>query len=168
MSVALDYYSGIYLIDAGSGVALSDVTISNFINANGITLLNSNPTLQNCTIQDNGGFGIYVDGTSAPTIDSFTAANASGNTSGSMGFSPDGANAAQIYDGILPTEPVYVVAGTVYSNAAWQSSRVYYLKGEVAVNSGVTLTIDPGVVIKFASKVRFYISGTLNANGTLG
>ncbi len=41
-----------------------------------------------------------------------------------------------------------VVKGKISENTTWVSSKIYELKGKVIVESGVTLTIEPGTIIK--------------------
>jgi len=66
-----------------------------------------------------------------------------------------------------------VMNGTTTADRTWTKDTVPYVifsePGEetVTIASGTTLTIDPGVIIKFAflgSKIE--VNGTLNANGT--
>ncbi|KAF0194689.1 MAG: lipoprotein [Bacteroidetes bacterium] len=45
------------------------------------------------------------------------------------------------------------------------SGHPYYVKGEVTVPDGQTLTIEPGVWIKFADRFRFNIKGRILAEG---
>ena len=47
-----------------------------------------------------------------------------------------------------PTNNNIVVSGKIESNTTWTADEVYELAGRVIVASGVTLTIDPGAVIK--------------------
>ena len=42
------------------------------------------------------------------------------------------------------------VSGLITINTTWdQAGNPYLVTGDIAVNNGVTLTIDPGVIIKF-------------------
>jgi hypothetical protein len=58
----------------------------------------------------------------------------------------------------------------ITTNTTWTSNNIYYLDGFVYVNSGVTLTIQPGTIIKgsLANKGALIIrqGGQLIANGT--
>ena len=45
-------------------------------------------------------------------------------------------------------QAVVTVEGDITSNTTWISSNVYYLNNQAFVDSGVTLTIEPGTVIK--------------------
>ncbi|MCP4362673.1 MAG: hypothetical protein GY796_32110, partial [Chloroflexi bacterium] len=67
-------------------------------------------------------------------------------------------------------------SGVINSNTTW--SQNILLTGDVTINSGVTLTIDPGVTVFFAAgsddqsdgswtdKTEIHIHGTLEANGS--
>lgn len=50
-------------------------------------------------------------------------------------------------------------------NETWTSDNVYVLSRDIAIPSGVTLTIEPGTVIKSSSR-GLEISGSLDASGT--
>jgi len=70
-----------------------------------------------------------------------------------------------------PSTDVSIASGNITTNTTWTKSHVYLLNGYVFVNSGVTLTIEPGTVIRGdkASKATLIVSqgGKLIANGTL-
>ncbi len=58
------------------------------------------------------------------------------------------------------------VSGVITSNATWtQADSPYMLTGNLIVNSGVTLTIDPGVTVNVDS-YQLQVNGLLNARGT--
>ena len=54
--------------------------------------------------------------------------------------------------------------GTITVNITWSDSVTVY--GDVTVNDGVTLTIEPGTVVKFNSGKKLRVYGTLIAEGT--
>lgn len=65
------------------------------------------------------------------------------------------------------------VYGSIYSNTTWTSNCVYVLNGKVVVQPGVTLTIEPGTIIKgaegtgtLAAALVIAKGATLNACGT--
>jgi parallel beta-helix repeat protein len=66
-----------------------------------------------------------------------------------------------------PGAPVTTVAGgTISTSVTWPlAGSPYYVSGNVTVAPGGALTINTGVVVKFANRVGFDISGALNATG---
>ena len=59
------------------------------------------------------------------------------------------------------------VSGAIAANTVWTPANIYVLTGDLTVNTGVTLVIQPGTVIKVLPDFRLFIDGTLTANGTL-
>lgn len=61
------------------------------------------------------------------------------------------------------------VSGYILSNTTWTlAGSPYIVTGNTLVNNGVTLTIEPGVVVKFDSTKALQINGTLVANNHAG
>ena len=58
------------------------------------------------------------------------------------------------------------ISGEITSDTVWTSANVYYVTGSVTVLSNVTLTIDPGTVVKFTPNTRLIILGKFTAAGT--
>jgi hypothetical protein len=46
------------------------------------------------------------------------------------------------------TDKVVTVTGDITANTTWSADKIYLLKGNVFVTGGVTLTIQPGTLIK--------------------
>ncbi len=73
---------------------------------------------------------------------------------------------------VLPSTAfaVKVVSGSYGVDAVWDTvgGRFYEVTGSVTVQAGVTLTIDPGVVVKFNLYTGLYVHGTLSAVGGVG
>jgi hypothetical protein len=69
--------------------------------------------------------------------------------------------------------PTVAVTGAITSNTTWTADNIYQLNQKVVVSDGVTLTINPGTIIKgspgtgsLASALIVARGGTLNAQGT--
>lgn len=58
------------------------------------------------------------------------------------------------------------ISGQITSNTTW--SGTVYIEGNVIVDPGVTLTIDPGTQVRFNGMYTFYVGGNLTAIGTPG
>jgi DNA-directed RNA polymerase subunit F len=72
-----------------------------------------------------------------------------------------------LFIGLLITIGVYSqteVSGTIAANTTW--SGTILVTGNVTLNQFITLTIQPGTVIKFGGKFSIIINGTLVCNGT--
>jgi hypothetical protein len=60
------------------------------------------------------------------------------------------------------------ISGVINSNTAWTvANSPYTITGNTLVNSGVTLTVDPGVTVNFNSEFYLQVEGTLSAVGTV-
>ena len=60
------------------------------------------------------------------------------------------------------------VSGVISSNTTWTlANSPYVVTGNILVSEGVTLTIEPGVVVKFDSEKVMQIRGELIAQGTI-
>ena len=71
-----------------------------------------------------------------------------------------------IMESVSPTPaPIREVSGTISEKTTWSPDRVYLVTGDIVVQSGVTLSIDPGTVIKFAG-TEMRVEGTLNSAGS--
>ena len=68
--------------------------------------------------------------------------------------------------GTLPVGAVTWVEGHLTSNTTWVSNDTYRVIGDTYVDSGVTLTVTPGVRVEFADGFSLKVEGSLNATGT--
>ncbi|MEJ4086807.1 hypothetical protein [Galbibacter orientalis] len=116
--------------------------------------------------------GDYTDGDEAKFL-----ANATAVGEGTVGADVDVFNwTLAAIEEAIPTEPIGTTitkSGILLSNETWTSQNVYVLDGKVVVNEGVTLTIEPGTIIKgaegqesLASALVVDQGGKLMAEGT--
>lgn len=77
-------------------------------------------------------------------------------------------NVNDVSDGLFTIiESGTYISGIISSNTTWTSAgNPYIVVGNILVNEDVTLTIDPGVEIKFDGNFYIRADGTLNAQGT--
>ncbi|OOP56217.1 MAG: hypothetical protein AYP45_10255 [Candidatus Brocadia carolinensis] len=131
---------------------------------------NASPTIQNCTIWQSDGYGIYCDNVSAPTLTNNIISNNAifpitlpcalldSNVTGNSGL----ANG---------TDAIEVRGGGITSNRTWipQGFR-FNVTGSIHVYSDATLTISPGCLVEFnvgtGLYIGYYSRGILNAVGT--
>jgi hypothetical protein len=76
-----------------------------------------------------------------------------------------------IFSGILflseDVSAATYVSGTYTTDMTWRSSNSpYIVVDDLLVDNGTTLTIEPGVTVKFDGKFSLVVNGTLNATGT--
>ncbi len=74
-----------------------------------------------------------------------------------------------------PVDEEITITTNITENTTWETGNVYILGGRISVESGITLTIEPGVVIKGeagtganATALVIARGATLNAEGTAG
>lgn len=60
-----------------------------------------------------------------------------------------------------------IISGPTIAGGTWSpSGNPYYVTGNCTINSGQTLTIQPGVVVDIAAGVSFTVNGNIQAVGT--
>jgi hypothetical protein len=96
---------------------------------------------------------IKSDGTAGATSGSIVVTFSAGNTTGAGSVSltiTDIENQTGQSVGILSVDaaPTVSVTQNVTTNTTWESGKTYILEGRIAVTDGITLTIQPGVIVK--------------------
>ena len=136
-----------------------------YSNGGNVRFINSNGKITNSVIS-NSVIGISCEGNAAPVIDSLTIQNCSNDPIGmSLTSNPSFANITFIANS---SQGIRILEGTLASNATLTKrslagiSNISYLVYDLNISSNATLTIEPGVVIKFP-----YYYGYITVNGTL-
>ena len=58
------------------------------------------------------------------------------------------------------------VSGSIATNTTWTlANSPYVVTGNVSVNTGITLTVETGVSVRFNSNQGIYVNGTMSATG---
>ena len=124
-----------------------DLTLGNsstqYSHGYGIRILGSDPVLENNTYSNNNGAAVSMDVNSEPAVSGATI-----TANGTNGLEIDG--------------------GTLTGDRYWDDSDIVYVtKGDITVPVGRTLTIGPGLIIKFGSfQYDLFVDGILEAYGT--
>ena len=120
----------------------------------------------------------YTNGETTATVDfSYTAVEADANSNITFVFTVTDADgdtetATHVLSVGAAPEPV-TKAGSISADETWTNDRIYILAGRVVVGAGVTLTIEPGTIIKgeagegsLASALIVARGGMIDADGT--
>ncbi|MCK4312583.1 MAG: right-handed parallel beta-helix repeat-containing protein [Candidatus Cloacimonetes bacterium] len=138
-------------------------------NYSAISILNASPTISNCDIA-NVNYGIWAKYSSNPFIENNTFVNAS-QTPVALSIASN-----PTFSGNTFTNSSYTALGiigeTIEANGTIRKRDVagydnitYYLLGNITIDSGVYVTVAPGVVIKSSYYSHIYVNGGFKADG---
>jgi len=158
-------YDGILKIhNSSENVTISNCTIQHSAK-HGIYISSSSPSITGCTITNNSSMGIYCyDSASKPQISDCVIQNNGDyairvfadsvkNITGTMTISGNGKDAI-------------LVGGEKVYTGTWLNHGVPYdIGGDITVENGNTLTINPGNTLRFVGEYYLYVYGTLVADG---
>lgn len=102
----------------------------------------------------NGTFTVKTDGTDGATSGTIEVSYNAGSTVGAGSVvltvtdKENQTGSATAVLSVVEEEVVIVVPGNITENTTWKTGKVYVLESRIAVVSGVTLTIEPGVIVK--------------------
>ena len=167
--------------------ATGDVSVSTSggtVALSGFTFLQPTPSITSFTPTSAGiGTAITITGTnligttivtlggtpvtSFQVLSSTTITAIIGNgASGSLNLTTAGGTAALSGFTFIPPPPNNV-SGIISTNITWtKANSPYFVTGNTQLNSGYTLTIEPGVVVNFSANTYLKILGNIIANGT--
>jgi len=155
-------------IGIGSEATVTDCDITD--NTRGITSLHdADPNIHNNNIVGNAEYGIYHPGPN--TIDA--RRNYWGDMNGPTNarYNPAGAgDRITNYVNFEPFMATQVINQITALNSDFTTntvldSGIYIIDTDIRINSGVTVTVNPGVILKFKANNRLNIEGVLHAVG---
>ena len=163
-------YYGLHLNDASAAATTITGNTFSYNNYDGILAeANSPVAITGNTFAGNGRYGIYASVSNPATF----SVN-SGNSFTYNVLAPIGVTTASAGISVLAgnsfsgTNYIRVEDGTITTSQIWGNGHpYYYLAGNVTVPAGLTLTVKPASIIKFAQDVGLWINGTLDARGEL-
>jgi len=133
------------------------------------SIFDGDPTLHNCNIIGNTEYGIYHPGSNRMDA----RRNYWGDRNGPYNAYYNPAGGGDAITNTVDFEPfiatqvitdIVNVSGAIGSNTVWDHD-MYVVTGDLTLNSGFLLTINPNVVVKVQDGVNVSIRGTLNAVG---
>ena len=67
----------------------------------------------------------------------------------------------------ITTKKATIVSGVISQNVTWSASNSpYIVNGDITIQQGATLTIEPGTIVKVEEGYSITVNGVLNADGT--
>src|SRR5665213_3557559 len=126
----------------------------------------ASPTVQNVQITNSDYVGVRIQNGSDATLNG-VAVSGSRNLPFSMDLAsnPSLASLSETNNGV---DAFFLDAGALVGSREWNITSMPYLLGaSITVPQGLSLTVDPGAVVKLTNGQRFAIDGTFIANGTL-
>jgi hypothetical protein len=102
----------------------------------------------------NGTASVTTDGVAGSTSGTITVNFAAGNSTGAGSVvltvtdNENQTGTATAVLNIVAEQIIFQVSGNITQNTTWETGKVYVLESRIAVVSGATLTIEPGVIVK--------------------
>lgn len=126
--------------------------------------------VDNVEISFSQNYGLYLQGASTPTIDNVSISTSrvdplamsyfANPTFTNITFNANGSNGINLIDTQLNAD------ATIAKRDIAGISNIGYIMNSLSINNGATLTINPGVVLKFSSNRIDVYEGAINAVGT--
>lgn len=132
---------------------------------------NASASLSNSAIEFSESYGIYLENNSNPQITGVTIRTSRLDPIGmsyfadptftDITFDTNGSNGIRLIDGTLSAN------ASIRKRSLAGINNIAYIMAELTINSGATLTINPGVVIKKVNGSGITVNeGAINAQGT--
>jgi parallel beta-helix repeat protein len=171
-------WGGVYFRNSGSNASVMqrcDVTFGGTSSRGAIVVENANPTIENCSLENNY-YGFELRNAAKPVLRYNTIAG-SAVVPVAMTFDSDPVFTDNVFSfSDNQYDAIGLLGSTLTANAHLIQRHVttiqnvtYLMLGELVVPSGITLTIDPGIVIKATYYTHaIVVKGSLKANGAAG
>ncbi len=122
-------------------------------------------------VVENGSADIKTNGTDGATSGAIVVTFSAGTTTGAASVKltvTDKNNAVDDATGVVNVgteEMIVYVNSNITADETWTTGKVYVLKSRIAVVNGVTLTIEPGVIVKGEAGTQANATALLIARG---
>lgn len=122
-------------------------------------------------VVENGSADIKTNGTDGATSGTIVVTFSAGTTTGAASVKltvTDKNNAVDDATGVVNVgteEMIVYVNSNITADETWTTGKVYVLKSRIAVVNGVTLTIEPGVIVKGEAGTQANATALLIARG---
>ncbi|MDD5183648.1 MAG: right-handed parallel beta-helix repeat-containing protein [Paludibacter sp.] len=147
--------------------SMSSRWYTQYINGGAVTTINASPTITNCVLKDNA-YGLFAYQASNPIVDNTELTNAQYTPIAlSVSANPTFTNISFVNNGWTALgiigESVGINGTIGKRNIAGYNNVCYVLLADLTINSGINVTVNPGVVIKMQNNI--YVNGGFKANG---
>ncbi|MFA6469388.1 MAG: right-handed parallel beta-helix repeat-containing protein [Bacteroidota bacterium] len=161
--------TGIFISSSAAPVITHNNIRHNTIGIQFTLVGGSQPTITQDTIMDNISWGLLNTGTTAVLARKNYWGDDAGPYNPSSNPTGTGDNISNYVDYqpwiiLEPTLPFISVTGNITKDSTW-TNGIYWIKNDIAVNTGFRLTINPGVIVKFANGARLTVNGSITASG---
>lgn len=159
--------------DSYSAIKSTDIKFAGYSNSCAVKWDNAAASMDDCLITNTNGFGLRFEGNSNPVIDSVRLVNGSSDPIGmSLTSDPTFSNITFTANA---TKGINIIDANLSSNAILKKrsmagiSNIAYFINNLTINTGATLTIEAGVVIKsfnYSNNKSIAVNGAIIALGT--
>ena len=171
---AAGFWRGIDLRSTSDASSLENVDVryaGRFIS--GLELSSSDALLRSCRVLSSSGGGIDLNGSSFPTIDGLRVEDCAGEALnrvdihalagiGGLDF------VGNTFDRVHVTAALVMSGESITLHPSHSFLNTLYMDTNISVESGATLNIAPGMILKMSFDRRISVSGNLQVNGTPG
>jgi hypothetical protein len=162
-------YIGFNNSESGSIMNYCEISYGGSLGARGMVMFENASNgliISNTTLSHSASYGfVYWNNAANPQIVSCTVADCDNYPVRIFADRVKDLSGSMVFTGNTPNE--ISVRAQAINSGTWSNFNVpYFIEGNIALNTGETLTINPGNILRFNAGRIFTVSGTLVANGT--